>query len=152
MNSPSICKMKRFLLYLILPIIFCACSSDHGPSMKVVTCNGDVLGRYVSETEDSYIVEVQDTYPVEKAGARVELWKASEGKGIVYLKDFGKANAYSEMNENSEIVFSLSYEECYVPDTYKCLGYRKGWFQIEKDGATGYIQERLVNWDSIDTF
>jgi len=144
--------MKRLFAYLIIPMVLCACTSVQGPSMKVVVSGSDVLGRYVSETEDNYIVEVQDTYPVDKAGARVELWKASEGKGIVYLKDFGKANAYSEMDEVSEIVFSLCYEEGYVPDTYKCLGYRKGWFQIEKDGATGYIQERLVNWDSIDTF
>jgi len=120
--------------------------------MKVVVCGSDVLGRYVSETKDSYVVEVQDTYPVEKAGASVELWKASDGKGIVYLKDFGKTNAYSEMEEDSEIVFSICYEEGYVPDTYKCLGYKKGWFKIEKEGIVGYIPERLLNWDSIDTF
>jgi len=144
--------MKRLFVYLMLPMILCACSSEQGPSMKVVVSDTDVLGRYVSETEDSYIVEVQDTYPVEKTGARVELWKASEGRGIVYLKDFGKADAYAEMNESSEIVFSLCYEEGDVPDTYRCLGFRKGWFRIEKDGATGYIRERLVNWDSIDAF
>lgn len=120
--------------------------------MKVVVSGNDVLGRYVSETNDSYVVEVQDTYTVEKAGAMVELWKASEGKGIVYLKDFGKANAYAEMDKDSEIVFYISYKEGYVPDTYKCLGFNKGWFKIEKDGIAGYIQERLVNWDSIDSF
>lgn len=144
--------MKKIIAYLIYPLILSACLSDQGPSMKVVICNGDVLGRYVSETEGTYVVEVQDTYSVKKEGARVELWKASEGKGVIYLKDFGKVNAHDEMDETSDTVFSLCYEEGCVPDTYKCLGYRNGWFRIEKDGTSGYIRERLVNWDSIDTF
>jgi len=144
--------MKKIIAYLICPMILSACLSDQGPSMKVVVYNGEVLGRYISETDENYVVEVQDTYSVKKKGARVELWKASEGKGVVYLKDFGKVNAYAEMDETSDTVFSLCYKEGFVPDTYICLGYRNGWFQIEKDGTSGYIREKLVNWDSIDTF
>jgi len=53
---------------------------------------------------------------------------------------------------DSGAVGTMVYEEGYVPEVYKCLGYISGWFLTEIDGQTGYIQEDLVTWDAVNTF
>ncbi|MDE6457053.1 MAG: hypothetical protein K2L31_00460, partial [Muribaculum sp.] len=46
----------------------------------------------------------------------------------------------------------MVYEDGYVPDTYQCLGKKKGWYIVKIDGKTGYVHGDAVQWDGMDTF
>ncbi len=121
-------------------------------TMKVVVKDGDCLGRFVEEKRDAYVVSAQDDFEVGKTGAHVEVWKASDGKGVVYLKDFGKQKVYASPDSDSKVIGRIEYEEGYVPDTYPCLGLENGWFKIRFDDKSGYIKASLTDWDAIDSF
>ena len=125
---------------------------SQGPSMKVVVADGQCMGRFVSETKTSYVADIQDTYEVPKAGAKVVEWKAEDGKGVVWLTTPGKASVYSSPDTGSKVIATARYEEGSVPDTYRCIGYSDGWYRISIDGKTGYIQSAIATWDAIDTF
>ncbi len=121
-------------------------------SMKVVVKDGNCIGRLVEEKANVYVASIQDDYEVSKKDAHVEVWKAADGKGVVYLKDFGKQKVYSSPDSNSKVVGKIEYEDGYLPDTYPCLGLENGWFKIRLDDKTGYIKASLMNWDAINTF
>lgn len=123
-----------------------------GPEMKVVIMEDGHVGRYSGEDEKYYFVSIQDDFKVEKTEAKIELWRAAEGYGIIYLKDFGTRDVLMEKNENAYVVGKMLYEEGYCPETYPCLGYLDGWFKTKVDGKEGYIRESEVNWDAINTF
>ena len=120
--------------------------------MKVVILQDGMVARYVSEDDNTFTCSIQDCFTVPKDGARVELWSASDGKGIVYLKDPGTFPSYLRPDSSSARVKDLVYEEGYVPDTYKCLGLQDGWFKIEVGKTPAYVKAEAVNWDAIDSF
>lgn len=125
---------------------------DASPQMKVIISEGGMVARYLSEDEDNYIGEIQDTVSIPKSRAMVETWYASDERGIVYLKDFGEAPAYAEPDSTSAVVGKLNYEEGLCPDVYDCLSFEDGWFKLRISGTEGYINEKYVLWDAIDTF
>lgn len=127
-------------------------SGDTEYSMRVVVKDGEVAGVLVEEKADSYIVEVQDNVEIDKAGAHVELWKASDGKGFVWLKDFGEQNVYARPDTGSEVVGTITYEKGCVPEAYPCLGFENGWFALRTSSRQGYVQSSLVDWSAICTF
>lgn len=119
---------------------------------KVVILQDGMVARYVSEDETTFTCGIQDSFTVPKNEAHVELWSAADGKGIVCLKVPGVFPSYSKPDPSSVKVQDLVYEEGYVPDTYKCLGLKDGWFKIEVGEKPAYIEAKYVNWDAIDTF
>lgn len=123
-----------------------------GPTAYVAFKDGYLRGELVKTFEDSYLVDVQDTARISKEGVVIELWSAYEGKGIVFLKEFGKSPVYASADDSSEVVGYLMNEWGGVPETYDCLGYTPGWFKVETEGKQGYIQESVTNWDCIDRF
>lgn len=126
---------------------------DSSPRMKVIVLEDGTVARFVAEDGATYTGDVQDTFTVDKKDASVEVWYACDGQGIVYLKDFGKVAAYSEPDDGGEVVGMLVYEEGYVPETYRCLGYRDGWFKVElAGGVVGYVNEKYLVWDAVDSF
>lgn len=125
---------------------------DASPQMKVIVMNDGSVARYVSEDGNSYTGEIQDTFTIPKTDAEVQTWYASDGKGVVYLKEEGSRPLFAAPDSSSETVGELMYESGYCPATCRCLGFQDGWFTIETDGATGYIEEKYVTWDAIDTF
>lgn len=160
---------------------------DSSPRMRIIVLEDGTVARFVAEDETTYTGDVQDTFTVDKEGASVEVWYACDGKGIVYLKDFGRVDAYAEPGggpcsgtgggpcsgtgggpcsvvgsisgngvgscSGSGAVGTLVYEEGYVPETYRCLGYRDGWFKVGlTDGVVGYVNEKYIVWDAIDSF
>ena len=120
--------------------------------MKVVILPDGMVARYVSEDRNSYTCDIQDTFTVPKEGARVEVWRAADGKGVVFLKNHGLSPAFSEPDPDSAVVLDLVYEEGELPDTCPCLGLENGWFRIDAGGQPAYIEARYVFWDAIDTF
>ena len=122
-------------------------------SMKVVVDSaGNVVGRYVRTNADTYTVGVQDIFDVSKSGKRVVKYKASKGRGVIWCKSVGRVNVYSRASKKSDIIGQLIYEDGYVPDTYPCLGKKHGWYKIKINDKEGYVSDKLVNWDAIDTF
>ena len=125
---------------------------DASPQMKVIISEGGMVARYLTEDEDNYIGEIQDSVWIPKSRAMVETWYASDGRGIVFLKEFGEMPAYAEPDSSSEVAGTLIHEEGACPCVYDCCGFRDGWFAVELGSAVGYINEEYVLWDAIDTF
>ena len=119
---------------------------------NVVVKDGEYQGILIEEKADTYIVSVQDDIEIPKTGANVEVWKASDGKGVVYLKDFGKMNIYASPDADSEVIGTTTYEEGELPETFQCLGLENGWFEIQFADRQGYIQTSKVDWTALDTF
>lgn len=140
-------KVISNILFLLFFITVC-----NAQSMKVVKSNGEIIGRYTGETDTQYIVETQETFNFPKDKATIELWKASDGKGVIFLKNFGKIAAYVMPDIKSKSLGFMVYEEGMVPETYKCLGYSKGWYCLNLDGKKAYVEGKYVTWDAIDTF
>ena len=124
---------------------------DASPQKKVIISDGGMVARYLTEDEDNYIGEIQDSVWIPKSHAMVETWYASDGRGIVYLNEAGEMPAYAAPDSLSEVVGELQFEYGYCPDSYDVVGYRDGWFAIDMSGNVGYVREEYVYWDAIDT-
>lgn len=125
---------------------------DASPQKKVIISEGGMVACYLTEDEDNYIGEIQDSVWIPKSRAMVETWYASDGKGIIFLKEFGVVPSYSEPDITSNVVENLIYKEGTCPCVYDCMGYEDGWFKVRMSGSEGYIHEEYVLWDAIDTF
>ncbi len=77
--------------------------------------------------------------------------KAREGQGILTLKEPGTKPVFSRPDTDSDVVGTMIHEQGYAPEVYRCLGYFKGWFLADVDGKSGFIQENLIDWDSINS-
>ena len=119
---------------------------------NVVVKDGECLGVLIEEKADTYRISIQDDIEIPKEGASVELWKASDGKGVVYLKDWGSEKIYAGPDASSEVIGTTTYEEGELPETYDCLGLENGWFKIQFADRQGYIQTFKVDWTAINTF
>lgn len=136
----------------VAALLLAGCVDGGGPEMKMVVDDHGVIGRYVSESEDAYVCSTQDDFSVPRSEARVEVWRASSGQGVLYMKDFGKVPVYAEPDFGSIVIGKMVYVEGYVPEVYPCLGYGDGWFLTEIGGLEGFVHEDFVTWDGMDTF
>jgi len=151
-KSPGHCFITIYQPLQGEPVISKIQDFSGGPEMKVIIDNEGNVGRYIGENETSYQGETQDSYRIEKEKAHIDTMKACEGEGILTLKDTGKKPVFSRPDTESDTVGIIIHEQGYVPETYRCLGYIKGWFLADVDGIPGFIREELVNWDPINTF
>lgn len=124
---------------------------DASPQKKVIITEGGMVARYLTEDEDNYIGDIQDTVWIPKSRAMVETWYACDGRGVVFLNEEGTKPAYEAPDSLSEVVGELKFEYGYCPDSYDVVGYRDGWFAIDMSGNVGYVREEYVWWDAIDT-
>lgn len=134
------------------PVVSKIQEENGGPEMKVIIDTEGYVGRYIGENETSYQGEIQDTYWIDKNKARIELMKASEGQGIITLENFGTQPVFCRPDTKSDVIGTMIFEQGYVPEVYRCLGYACGWFLTDIDGKSGFIREELVGWDSINSF
>ena len=155
-------------LWKILPVLLLSCliyaiawkilarhsqESDMGPQMDVLILNDGSIARFVSKVNDStYMALSQDNFTVSSADARLERWRAADGKGIVYSTIFGSWPVKAEPDDSSKTIALINYEDGFVPDTYPCLGYRDGWFEISFNSRKGYVSKRDFEWDAINSF
>jgi len=134
-------------------IPFTKYAKSDGPQMKVVLFdNGYLPARYVSETDSTYFVSTQDDFEVSKAGARVQLWCAQFGKGVIFLREPGVEPVYELPDENSKVVGELYYVAGDCPEVYPCILWTPGWFRTAVDDQVGFVREEAVAWDAINTF
>ncbi len=143
--------MRKILFLLAMALAVPAFSQ----SMKIVCKkNGEVLGRLIEEKKDTYIICTQDDYEIPKAGTKIVIYRAEDGDGIV-IKDYegpDKVLIYAKPSVKSKVIE-------HNPETdwfWDCLGKVNGWYKIrlwddEKGESTGYIHEKYVTWDGLDT-
>lgn len=124
----------------------------NGPEMKVATDKNGNVARCIGKNASSVHCEAQDDYWISKDSVSIETVCARNGQGILTLKETGSKPVFCHTDTDSEVVGTMIHEEGYVPEVYNCLGYINGWFMTEIDGKAGYIQEKLVIWDAINTF
>lgn len=141
--------LRTFLLTIALSFAF----QVFPQSMKmVVDSAGNVVGRYVRTNADTYTVGVQDIFDVAKTGKRIVTFHAKKGQGIIWCKHIGRTPVYSTPSIKSDTIGYLVYEDGYVPETYPCMGKKKGWYMVRINGKTGYVRKGSVGWDGMDTF
>lgn len=150
LNTLSLTIMRKILFLLAITLTVPAFSQ----SMKIVCKkNGEVLGRLIEEKKDTYIICTQYDYEIPKAGTKIEIYRAEDGDGIVILNYDGpdKVLIHAKPSEKSKTL------ECNteIDWFWDCLGKVNGWYKIrlwdEKGESTGYIHEKYVIWDGLDT-
>ena len=143
-------KIILFVLFLICGISVADAQTN---SLKVVVSDdGLLVGRYVRQTDSTYIANPVDwEEEVPKKGFRVEVWTPEKGKGFVVRKDEvrGNINVRKQPSINSAIVDKITeadgrkdYPDC----SFDCLGKKGEWFKISIRGKVGYVRQDLVNW------
>lgn len=141
--------LRTLLLTIALSVAF----QVFPQSMKmVVDSASNVVGRYVRTNADTYTVGVQDIFDVAKTGKRIVTFHAKKGQGIIWCKHIGRTPVYSTPSIKSDTIGYLVYEDGYVPETYPCMGKKKGWYMVRINGKTGYVRKGSVGWDGMDTF
>ncbi len=144
--------MKQILLVLFL-FLGISCVNAQKNSMKVVvTDDGSLVGRYVRQTDTTYIANPLDwEVEVSKKSSRVEIWTPEKGKGFVVRKDRvrGNINVRKQPSIKSAIIDKITeadgqkdYPDCF----FDCLGKTGEWFKISIRGKEGYVREDLVDW------
>ena len=144
--------MKKILLALVLLFDISVADAQTNSLKVVVTDDGSLVGRYVRQTDTTYIANPVDwEEEVPKKGFRVEVWTPEKGKGFVVRKDRvrGNINVRKQPSINSTIVDKISeadgkkdYPECF----FDCLGKTGEWFKISIRGKVGYVRQDLVDW------
>jgi len=122
------------------------------PTAFVAVKDGEALGQLIKTYDDSYLLEVQDTFRVEKVGVEVQLWSAFDGSGVIFPKEPGEYPVYESADSSQQPVGKIVYEEGYCPDTYKCMGYVPGWLKLEFDGSVLFVKEDQFDWDYVTRF
>lgn len=141
--------LRTFLLTIALSFAF----QVFPQSMKmVVDSAGNVVGRYVRTNADTYTVGVQDIFDVAKTGKKIVTFHAKKGQGIIWCRHIGRTPVYTTPSTKSDTIGYLVYEDGYVPETYPCMGKKKGWYMVRINGKTGYVRKGSVGWDGMDTF
>lgn len=138
---------------LFLCVALAATMPAFSQSMKmVVDAEGNVQGRYVRTNANTYTVSVQDECDIPKAGNRVVVFRAEDGQGAIWCRNYGRVNVRSIPSTKGEIIGKLVYDEDSVPESYDCLGKVDGWYKVRVNGKEGYVRQDLVEWDGICTF
>ena len=144
--------MKKILLALVLLFGISVADAQTNSLKVVVTDDGSLVGRYVRQTDTTYIANPVDwEEEVPKKGFRVEVWTPEKGKGFVVRKDRvrGNINVRKQPSINSAIIDKITeadgekdYPECF----FDCLGKTGEWFKISIRGKVGYVRQDLVDW------
>ena len=144
--------MKRLLLGSLLLCGMSVTNAQTNSLKVVVSDEGLLVGRYVRQTDTTYIANPVDwEEEVPKNGYRVEVWTPEKGKGFVVRKDRvrGNINVRKQPSINSAIVDKISeadgmkdYPDCF----FDCLGKTGEWFKISIRGKVGYVRQDLVDW------
>lgn len=119
--------------------------------LMVIDSRGNVVGRYVRTNADTYTICVQDNVEVPIVGNKVVVFRAADGKGVLYTQKT-HVNIRQEPNTTSIVLTQISRSKNGVSDTYPCLGKTGEWYKIIAKGVVGYVREDLVIWDGMNSF
>ena len=137
--------MKKLIFFLFALSI---CSLAYSQSVKVVVDrDGTIVGELVKVNKNTYTVENQDIFEVQKSGTKIITVSASAGQGTLECKNPGIVNVRSKPSTSSSIIGKMISEDGDLPETYQCLGKVKGWYKVRINGKTGYVREDLVFWN-----
>lgn len=160
-NYHFICSTPqgRQSLYVFVPLpgrgqaqITGVAGTNNAAEVVVEKSTGEVVGRYVSETETDYVIDIQDQVAVPKSGKEKTFVCAAAGQGFVYPSDFGKWDAYEKPNARSKTVATIEYEEGELPESFRCLGIESQYYKVQLDGKIAYLPIKSMHWDPMNTF
>ena len=144
--------MKKLLLALVLLFGISVADAQTNSLKVVVSDDGMLVGRYIRQTDSTYIANPVDWEEVvPKKGFRVEVWTPEKGKGFVVRKDHvrGNINVRKQPSIKSAIIDKITeadgrkdYPDCF----FDCLGKTGEWFKISIRGKVGYVRQDLVDW------
>ena len=144
--------MKKILLALVLLFGISVADAQTNSLKVVVSDDGMLVGRYIRQTDSTYIANPVDWEEVvPKKGFRVEVWTPEKGKGFVVRKDHvrGNINVRKQPSIKSAIIDKITeadgrkdYPDCF----FDCLGKTGEWFKISIRGKVGYVRQDLVDW------
>ena len=147
--------MRHFLLiFTALAGLLTAAGQNYGHNwLKVVVGDdGGLMGRYVRQTDSTYIANPLDwEVEVSKSEGRKEVWSPEKGKGFVVRADGvrGNINVRKGPSTRTAIVSTITeadgkkdYPDC----AFDCLGKVDNWYKIRIKGKVGYVREDLVEW------
>lgn len=144
--------MKKILLALVLIFGISVADAQTNSLKVVVSDDGMLVGRYVRQTDSTYIANPVDwEEEVPKDGFRVEVWTPEKGKGFVIRKDEvrGNINVRKQPSIKSAIIDKITEADGRKdnPDcSFDCLGKTGEWFKISIRGKVGYVRQDLVDW------
>ena len=147
--------MKHFLLVLTaLTGLLTAEAQNYGHNwLKVVVSNdGGLVGRFVRQTDSTYIANPLDwEVEVSKESSRVEVWSPENGNGFVVRHDgvTGNINVRKEPSTRAAIVARITEADSnkdYPDNAFECIGKKGKWFKIRIKGKVGFVREDLVDW------
>ena len=144
--------MKHLFLTLFAVMGFMAANAQTNSMKVVVNKDGMLVGRYVRQTDSTYIANPVDwEEEVPKKGYRVEVWTPEKGKGFVVREDGvrGNINVRKGPSTRTAIVTTITEADGmkdYPDNTFECLGKTNGWYKIRIKGKVGYVRQDLVSW------
>lgn len=146
-------NLKKVVVTMMVGWMAISVHAQWENSLKVVVSdNGLLVGRYVRQTDSTYIANPVDwEEEVPKKGFRVEVWTPEKGKGFVGRKDgvTGNINVRKGPSTKTAIVAKITQEDSdkdYPDNVFDCLGKTKGWYKIKIKGKVGYVRQDLVSW------
>lgn len=113
------------------------CSYQLEPGVYPIGCKEDDFWSIVIGHDGGYI-KIKD--------CKVETWTADEGHGYVLPNcEWGSQNIPVRIkpDNNAEIIDSITFEKSIGEP---CLGRENGWFKIEINKKTGYVNENEAEW------
>ena len=130
----------------------------HRLSRQVVKTPTGEVARYLANCGDSYFVSLQDDYLVKKKGSKLFERSAEKGEGyLVINSDEARCvNVRQHPSTKSCVLTTVCDNEGGVPDVYPCLGLVSSqdrlWFRTRVNGKVGYVSQRFMLWDAVNTY
>ena len=144
--------LKRIVMLLMAAVCVLAASAQSNSMKVVVSDDGMLVGRYVRQTDTTYVANPLDwEVVVSKEGYRVEVWTPEKGKGFVVRRDEvrGNINVRRGPSTKTPIVSTITEADGrkdYPDNTFDCLGMSNGLYKIKIKGKVGYVRQDLVEW------
>ena len=84
----------------------------------------------------------------------MELWRAADGKGVLYPKTACKIKIYSAPDAGSKVQDVVTFsEDDFMPPVFGCLGVENGFYKVSYDLTGGYIKaEDNIVWNFANMF
>lgn len=145
-------EMKRIFLSMAFVFVACHMFAQADRMTVVVTNEGQLVGKFVRETDSTYVANPLDWEEVIlKTQGRVEVWTPEKGKGFVVRKSgvTGNINVRKGPSTKTAVVAKITEADSnkdYPENSFECIGKTKGWYKIKVKGKVGYVRQDLMDW------
>ncbi len=127
-------------------------------SRQIVKTSTGKVARFLANCGDSYLVSGQDEYLVKKKGSMLLTRSAENGEGYLVLNtdEARCVNVRQRPSTNARVLTTLCDNDEGIPDVYPCLGLVSSqdrlWFRTRVNGKVGYVSQRFMLWDAVNSY